>query len=300
MEESILSFGEILYDVFPDTQRLGGAPFNFAYHLHAFRLPAILVSRVGDDSFGRQILGFVQDNVGGEGLQIDPLHGTGRVAVEVDESGIPAFDILDDVAYDYIAYDSGVEKIAKAPPALIYFGTLAQRHETSRSTLKRVIAETGTPIRLYDMNLRQPYYSKEIVAWSLMACHAVKLNDDELDLCRTFFPYGGDRESWIDALMEHFDLDWVCLTRGERGSVLYGPSGRFKVERVPRHDVVDTVGAGDAYTAILALGILKGWHPETILQRATSFAGAICQERGAIPQTDDFYDPYRSWMEVPA
>ena len=297
MKEPILSFGEILYDVFPDSHRLGGAPFNFAYHLHAFGFPSVLVSRVGDDAFGRKILAFAANSFHGAALQIDPRHGTGRVVVEVDELGVPTFDILDDVAYDYIAYDGEVEKIVKAAPPLVYFGTLAQRHEISRSTLKRLIGETGPSIFLYDMNLRPPYYSKDVVAWSLTTCHGVKLNEDELELCRSFFPYGGGGESWVRTLMERFDLKWVCLTRGERGSALYGPSGPVMVEQVPQYNVVDTVGAGDAYTAILALGLLKGWTPETILERATSFAGAICQERGAIPQEDDFYAPYRSWVE---
>jgi fructokinase len=297
MIKFILSFGEILYDLFPSYRRLGGAPFNFAYHLHAFRFRSRLVSRVGDDEEGRGISGFLKNNIGTDLLQVDPSHATGKVLVQVDEKGVPDFTIVEDAAYDFIETDAEVLKAVEEAPALIYFGTLAQRCEASRSALKALLACNRSAQVLYDMNLRGNYYSREIVETSLAACGIVKLNDEELKICRSLlhFPEGDD--AFVAFLMDRFDLEWVCLTRGEEGSELYHHGERFRRDGVPTQRVVDTVGAGDAYTAVLAMGILSDWAPTMILDRSTLFAGAICTLPGAIPEDLSFYHPYLHWLE---
>lgn len=293
----MLCFGEVLYDVFPSYRRMGGAPFNFAYHVHSFGLSAMMISRVGDDRDGRGILDSIKNGLDPASIQRDPVHETGKVLVETDEQGIPDFDIVENVAYDYIEFDESVKKAISLKPDLIYFGTLAQRNSTSRRTLDKILSQTSSSNRVYDMNLRQDYFTQEIVSRSLQACSLVKLNDDELQTCKSLFERSDPDESFVHFLMERFDLEWVCLTKGEKGSELFHKSEHFATVKVPEVNVVDTVGAGDAYTSILALGILNKWPSEAILDRATEFAGAICAIEGAIPQDPRFYDPYLPWIK---
>jgi fructokinase len=256
-----------------------------------------MISRVGNDLPGAEIRKIFEETVAEGVLQVDASHNTGTVNVQVDGNGIPSFDIVDDVAYDYIEYDTAVQHAMEKKPTMVYFGTLAQRNRVSRSTLQRIVDQSPLSILLYDMNLRQNYYSQEIIESSLRACDVVKLNDEELSICKTLFHHQWDDRSFVHWLMERFDLQWFSLTRGEAGSELYPPSGQCVTGSVPEQEIVDTVGAGDAYTAVLALGILNQWPPDTILNRATLFAGAICAQKGAIPEKRAFYAPYLHWTE---
>ncbi len=298
MSNVVLSFGEILYDIFPAYERLGGAPFNFAYHLHAFDCQSRLISRVGKDKRGDAIAAFLQQNIGVDLLQRDSLHPTGTVRVVVDASGIPDFTIVEGVAYDHIEADDAVLQAMDSAPALIYFGTLAQRSADSNSALEALLSRAESARILYDMNLRQDFFSREVIEKSLTACHIVKLNDEELRTCKGILQYEGEDDAFVSHLMERYRLEWICLTRGAQGSVLYHGGEHFCVEGTPAQAVIDTVGAGDAYTAILAMGILRDWTPETILSRATEFAGAVCGLPGAIPEDDSFYRPYLHWKEA--
>ncbi len=298
MSNVVLSFGEILYDIFPADERLGGAPFNFAYHLHAFDFQSRLISRVGVDARGVAIVSFLQRNIGVDLLQRDPLHPTGTVRVAVDDRGVPDFTIVEGAAYDYIEADDAVLQAVESAPALIYFGTLAQRSAVSRSALDVLLARAGSARILYDMNLRGNYFSREVIENSLTACHIVKLNDEELNTCKRLLQYEGEDDVFVEFLMERYPLEWVCLTRGAQGSVLYHGGERYCMEEAPVQAVIDTVGAGDAYTAILAMGILRDWAPGTILERATEFAGAVCGLSGAIPEDRSFYRPYLHWKEA--
>ena len=269
MKPAILCFGEILFDIFPEYQRLGGAPFNFAYHMHSLGHDTTLTSRVGDDDNGREILNFAKKNVGIDSIQIDLDHETGKVLIQLDDKGIPAFDIVENDAYDYIDLNGKLEKLLQKRPSLIYFGTLAQRNQTSRSTLEKILSSTTSASVFYDMNLRQHYFSKEIIERSLRASNIVKLNDDELNSCKSLFQGPDSDEAYLLDWIVRFDLDWICLTRGEKGSELYHKDDHVIMGHVPQKSVADTVGAGDAYTSILALGILNHWSAETILNRAT-------------------------------
>jgi fructokinase len=297
MQQRVLCFGEILFDVFPAYERLGGAPFNFAAHLCAFQVPTQLITRVGKDDRGRRITDALDRCPGTDALQIDDRHDTGAVRVQVDDRGVPEFDILSDVAYDYVAYDASVRRAAADEPALLYCGTLAQRNAVSRQTLQRLLAEARAARVFCDMNLRPPHFSAAVVEGSLQACQVVKLNEGELQMCKTLLGKSLPDAAFIDFLMARYQLEWLCLTRGERGSELYHSQERYAVEGVPVQDIVDTVGAGDAYASVLALGILNGWAPQTILARATEFSAALCGQRGAVPESPDFYEPFLSWLD---
>jgi len=298
MSKIVFSFGEILYDLFPAYERLGGAPFNFAYHLHAFGFDSRLLSRVGEDERGRSIAAFLQKNIGTHLLQRDPRYPTGMVQVEVDEKGVPDFTIVAGTAYDHIEVDERVLQVLDARPVLIYFGTLAQRHPDSRSALERIAVRSASARLLYDMNLRKNSFSREVIERSLAACHIVKLNDAELQTCRRLLGGDGKDDLFVEELMERYRLEWVCLTRGAAGSALYHGDECFRIAAAPVPAMMDTVGAGDAYTAILAMGFLMNWAPETILERAAEFAGAVCGLPGAIPEEVSFYQPYLNWKEA--
>ncbi|NOY53346.1 MAG: carbohydrate kinase [Deltaproteobacteria bacterium] len=295
----ILSFGEILYDIFPAYERLGGAPFNFVFHLHSFGFDSRLVSRVGDDERGRAVEAFfLRNHITSDLLQRDPRHPSGTVRVRVDPAGVPDFTIVEDVAYDHIEAGDRLLRVLDEGPALIYFGTLAQRHPHSRSTLHAILDRVGSALLLYDMNLRKNTFSREVIERSLAACHVVKLNDEELKICRGLLGGEENDDLFVKEMMERYRLEWVCLTRGAKGSALYHGDESFRTGSARVPVMVDTVGAGDAYTAILAMGILRGWAPELILDRAAEFAGAVCGLPGAVPDNGAFYRPYLTWKEA--
>ncbi len=297
MQQTVLCFGEVLFDIFPAYERLGGAPFNFAAHLCAFQVPTRLITRVGSDDRGRRIADALGHCPGRETLQVDDRRDTGTVRVRLDERGVPEFDILADVAYDYIAYDASARRAAAEAPALLYCGTLAQRNAVSRDTLYQLLAETQSAGVFYDMNLRPPHFSAPVVEHSLQVSQVVKLNEDELQVCKTLLDRSLPDRPFIDFLMERYELEWVCLTRGERGSDLYHGRERYAVDGAPVATVVDTVGAGDAYASVVALGILNGWSPQSILVRATEFSAALCGQQGAVPESADFYRPFLTWLD---
>jgi len=297
MRRPIVSFGETLFDLFPSGPRLGGAPLNFAWHLWALGREVTLMSRVGRDELGRRILDLLARGPGAAAVQEDPDHPTGTVRVELDVSGVPRFEIAAEASWDHITWDASLEAALAARPALVYFGTLGQRHPTARHTLATLLDRlTGVP-RIYDMNLRPPYDATEIVAASLTACDLVKLNQEEAAACRERFGLNGTDDDLAETLLERFDLQGVCITHGEAGSRIVTRRGSARIQGIPVTDVADTVGAGDGYTAVLALGWLAGWEPDLLLERATRFAAALCTIPGAVPEEASFYDPFRSWFE---
>ena len=291
----ILVIGEILFDEFPDDKRLGGAPFNFAYHLKNFGFDVHFISRIGIDDAGKEILhqlelsGFDLDDI-----QLDQVHATGRVNVALDKSGVPEFDIVTDVAYDYIAFlpDRHSELIREA--RLIYFGTLAQRSKTGFENLQAFIS-AGEPgaINLYDINLRPGCYNKTIIEKSLQKADVLKLNIEELGKLRQMLSIEKENEACIQYLKQEYALNTVSLTKGELGSALFTTQGRFSANSIKAIRVVDSVGAGDAYAAMLAAGILKKWQPQDILERAALFSSRICEIKGAVPESPHFYQPFR-------
>lgn len=295
----ILVVGEILFDLFPDYKRMGGAPFNFASHLNASGFPVILVSRIGRDENGRQILKQLEkQNFDLEYIQQDECCKTGSVQVKLNREGIPRFDIEKNAAYDHIQYKDEISTLLRLhPPRLIYYGTLLQRTPSGADTILKIIkTRHSDTVCFYDINLRPGCYSKEVIESSLTNCDILKLNSDEFEILRRMLDCQNMEKAGVEQLMEQFDIEWVCLTRGSGKSTLYTRQGNYSAESGKVEHIVDTVGAGDAYAAVLAAGYLLEWPPEIILSRAAQFAGAICGIAGAIPDEKFFYRDFTGWI----
>jgi len=290
----IVVFGEALVDDFISEQVVGGAPFNVARNLAAFGQSPLMVTRIGLDKAGALVQAeFDRFGMTRAGLQVDPLESTGRVVVERAD-GAHRFIILPNQAYDHIA----AVPLAQAP-SLIYFGTLAQRGETSRAALHALLESSDT-CRYLDLNVREGQVSERCVYESLKEADIVKVNEDELqDL---FGWYTHTRHDTADmecgtvrnacaVLIRIFSLEALVVTLGPRGAVCFLRDGSMTASyaTAPPKALVDTVGAGDAFSAVFLLGRTLGWPLRTTLMRANAFAGAICGIAGAVPGDLDFY-----------
>ncbi|MCB5188922.1 carbohydrate kinase [Methylobacillus caricis] len=289
--QAVAIFGEVLADIFPDGSVLGGAPFNVARHLHAFGLHPVMITRIGHDELGQQLLDeMTRLGMDTAGVQADPIHPTGQVKVHVEEDG-HRFEILPTQAYDYI--NAGVTHMVtmSTKPDLVYFGTLAQRNMEARLALDNFL-NYGTSPRFLDINLRDPWYDKHTVRRSLLRADIVKMNDDELGVLATMLRLPGKTAlEHASAMIKRFNLDIVLVTVGAGGAWLmdqHGTVTEIKGTELP-DALVDTVGAGDGFAAAYILGILKDWPKDITLQRANQFAAALCTVRGAAPKSSDFY-----------
>lgn len=282
--------GELLYDALPDKKRPGGAPFNFARHLHRLGHDIRLATRIGTDRDGDDLLAAVQQTgLNDLYIQRDGQHPTGRVEVSLNTSGVPEYHIEKNAAYDYLMLDA-------LPPAadgdLIYFGSLIQRTEQGREQMEQYLArQPETAYRFYDVNFRAGCMRSDILVPSLEQADAVKLNHEELELAAplTGSRYKGD--ALARQLTEKFGIEQIAVTFGKQGSILYREQQKYTQPAgiIPDEQIADTVGAGDAFSAILADGILKGTEPQTRLEQATLFAEKICTVPGAVPLEDTFY-----------
>lgn len=292
----ILAVGEILYDLFPGYKRLGGAPFNFAFHLKSLGFPVCFVSRVGADPEGDAILKQLQ-KMGFDisHIQIDEENRTGEVLVTIDENREPNFKITPDVAYDYIQYENVRDIMQRKKVELIYFGSLVQRSEYGFTTLKRILLSKKTATKcLYDVNLRAKCYDKASIDASIKQTDVLKVNETELETIKQLLGASGQSgKSFIELLMEQHHIEIVAVTRGSKGSDLFTPGDHHAVKAPRSEKIINSVGAGDAYSAILAVGYLRGWRPEKILSTATAFALRICEIDGAIPSSASFYNDWR-------
>lgn len=289
----ILSIGEILYDIFPGYKRLGGAPFNVAFHLKMLGFPICLASRVGADEQGKSILQRMQEiGLDRRLIQIDEKNRTGEVLVTVDENGEPDFSIAPDVAYDYIQYEPVHDFLHREPVSLIYFGSLAQRSEYGFATLQGLLLSRKPETKcLYDVNLRPRCYDKAPIVASLKHADVLKLNNEELSEIKLMLDGSGKSdEEFVDILMNRYRIEMVALTKGAGGSELYTSENRLPVKAPTSPKVVNSVGAGDAYASILAAGYLCRWQPEKIGETAAAFSARICEIDGAIPGSPSFYD----------
>ena len=280
-------FGEVLFDRFPDgSVVLGGAPFNVALHLQAFGARPRLISRVGDDPLGRHIRDTLHAwNMDASGMQMDPAHPTGTVEVSI-ENDEPSFDIVAQRAYDFVQADA-LPPLEEAP--LLYHGSLALRSADNRETLARIVRRTGAPA-FVDVNLRPPWWEREQVITWLRDAHWAKLNEYELELLA---PGGDDIDSRTRTLQAKCDLELVIVTLGAAGALALARDGRLsRVAPQPSLRLVDTVGAGDAFSAVSLLGLLRGWDLDCMLRRAETFASAVVGIRGATPASRDFYEPF--------
>lgn len=280
---NIIGFGEVLWDVFPEERQLGGAPANFVYHAHAMGAKGYLVSRIGDDALGREIVDRLKElGVDAENVSVDSEHPTGTVKVNVDAAGKPSYDITEDVAWDYIPYTADLTNLAKEADA-VCFGTLCSRHEVSRTTLLQFLdATAGTTLRVFDINLRQHYYDSGLIASLLERTDVFKLSDDELPVVANIFDMPDEADAAARALAQDFQLQVVALTRGSNGSTLYCRGGKSERPVVPGK-VVDTVGAGDSFTAGLTFGLLRNWPLDDVNLFASRVATFVCGQAGATP-----------------
>ncbi len=297
MSGNILIFGEVLADIFPERSVLGGAPFNAARHLQAFGLHPLMISSIGNDKLGDNLLAEM-DKLGMDtvGMQFDMQYPTGQVNVLL-ENGSHRFEILPDQAYDHINRAVALEILEEYPPDLFYCGTLAQRSLESRMTLEALSAECDCPVFL-DINLRAPWYDKGVILHSLDATDILKINDEELTVVAEILGIAGDAQAQANALQQKFALQQVLVTCGEQGSWLLDAEGRVHQSAPVKlgAEFVDSVGAGDAYAAVFMLGLLRNWPLQTTLDRANQFAAAICMQRGAAISSPELYDAFqRFW-----
>ncbi len=280
----IAGIGEVLWDVFPDAAHFGGAPANFACHAASLGAEAWMVSAVGTDELGDRALDALRERgVECGHVARDPRHATGRVLVALDAAGVAAYEFAADTAWDHLAWSGDLAALAGRCDA-VCFGTLGQRSPVSRETIRRFVEATPqTTLRIFDVNLRQHFYDAETIRASLQIATALKLNDDELpivaELCglRASTP----REMLIE-LATTFDLRLAALTRGPRGSLLIAGSAEDDCP-APSTKVVDTVGAGDAFTATLAIDFLHGLPLAEINHHANAVAAFVCSQKGATP-----------------
>lgn len=291
---AVVLFGEVLADIFPDRSVLGGAPFNVARHLKAFGQNPVLVTRLGNDALRDEVLRVMAKNkMETLGVQCNNNHPTGQVRVHLDDDG-HRFEILPLQAYDFI-HPAMVRMAAlSVHPVMVYYGTLAQRHDISRRALKTLLRGTDAA-KFLDINLREPWYDERTLRQSLQYADIVKLNDDELVVLAEMFGLQEDEPgNQVRELMARFGIMQVVITCGEEGAWQINRDGK-RVENNVRSSVVklvDTVGAGDGFASVWILGALLRWPMAKTLERANAFAAAICEIRGAIPEHADFYMPF--------
>ncbi len=291
--------GEILVDVFASERVIGGAPFNFAYHLKKLGLPVRFFSRVGADADGRRILAFVEaKGFDPDDIQIDPQRKTGYVTVAVDAQGVPDFTIHADVAYDFI-------RPPVLPPSeqfndveLIYFGSLMQRSELGRRSLAALLGQRAPRTRCFcDINLRSACYTPDTITACLRHAEILKLNNDELDALASLFRYDPPYEEQVRTLIRAFNLQVVILTRGAEAAEVFTPTVHDRLPGIPVPRMEDTVGAGDAFASVCAVGLLHNWPYRRMLTLATRFASGICAVKGALPIADDLYVSLKPYLE---
>ena len=279
----LVGIGEVLWDLLPGGKQLGGAPANFAYHACALGAEGWIVSRVGSDPQGREIIARLEAlGLRTDGIEIDPDAPTGTVSVEITAGGQPQFTIHENSAWDHLAGQANARK-AVAEADAICFGTLAQRSEASRAAIRGLLAlAPADTLRVLDVNLRQKFYSREIIEQSLRRANALKVNDGELPLMAEMFGFGGDLPSQLAQVADHFELRLAACTRGEHGSLLLA-EGRWSNHSGVRAKVVDTIGAGDSFTAAMVLGRLAGWDLDEINEQANRVAAHVASCAGATP-----------------
>lgn len=283
MSPRVLGLGEVLWDLLPEGRQLGGAPANFAYQARALGAEAAVVTRVGDDALGREILvRFEKLGLPTNLVQHDATAPTGTVSVDLGADGVPAFTIHEHVAWDRLEI-SDEARAAAATADAVCFGTLGQRCDQARTAIGELLAATRpTALRVFDINLRQQFYSRAVIERSLQLANVLKLNDAELPVLAGLFDLAGSARDQVDRLASDFGLEAVALTRGPQGSLLRGPGGWSDHPGLPV-EIRDTVGAGDAFTAAMTLGLLRGLPLDRVNELANQLARHVCSSAGATP-----------------
>lgn len=288
MAYQFVGLGEILWDMFPEGKKLGGAPANFAYHAKAIaqnRVDSFIASCIGSDPLGKEISATLDDlGISQRYLEIDSRHPTGKVTVELDHQGSPAYSIDHNVAWDYIPIIP--EDLAKSVD-VVCFGTLAQRSPVSMNSIGQFLAKVpDSALKIFDINLRQSYYSLDVISKSLQMANVLKINDDEIVIIGRLLSINGSEEYVLQEIVNRYGLKLGILTKGGKGNTLI--SGK-QISSFPGFDVPvqDSVGAGDAYTAAIAVGILQGYDLDHLNSCANKLAAYVCTAAGATPSIPD-------------
>ena len=281
----VVGIGEALWDILPEGKKLGGAPANFAYHVSQFGLQSRVVSAIGNDRLGNEILENFQDK-GLHSLIEKVAYPTGTVQVELDAVGVPCYDIKENVAWDNIPFTDKLKQLAGKTCAVCY-GSLAQRNVVSRKTINAFLdAMPGGKgqYKVFDINLRQGFYTREILCSSMERCNILKINDEELVTVSRMFGYPGidlQDKCWI--LLAKYNLEMLILTCDVNGSYVFTP-GNVSFVETPKVQVADTVGAGDSFTAAFISAVLKGKAVTEAHRLAVNVSAHVCTQNGAMPE----------------
>jgi fructokinase len=285
MNNIIVGMGEALWDVLPEGKKIGGAPANFAYHVSQFGFDSRVVSAVGNDALGEEILEVFKEKQLKHQLQV-VNYPTGTVQVTLDSAGIPLYEIKEGVAWDNIPFTDDLKRLALSTRAFC-FGSLAQRNEVSRTSINRFLdamPDGDEQLKIFDINLRQGFYTKEIIRESCQRCNVLKINDEELVAISRMFGYPGidlQDKCWI--LLAKYNLKMLILTCGTNGSYVFTP-GVVSFQETPRVPVADTVGAGDSFTAAFCASLLKGKSVPEAHKLAVEVSAYVCTQSGAMPE----------------
>ena len=280
----VVGLGEVLWDVLPEGKKLGGAPANFAYHAGQFlgMNNTIAVSALGDDKLADETIEALKEHGLNDLLPRVP-YPTGTVQVQLDEEGIPTYDIKENVAWDNIPFDDDIAEIARNCRA-VCFGSLAQRNVVSRTTIQKFLDATPDDcLKIFDINLRQQFYTHEILRESFQRCNILKINDEELVLIGRMFGYPGldiENKCWL--ILGKYNLDMLVLTCGTNGSYVFTP-GHVSFQETPKVTVADTVGAGDSFTGSFVGSILNGKSVPEAHRTAVQVSAYVCTQNGAMP-----------------
>lgn len=281
----VVGIGEALWDVLPEGKKLGGAPANFAYHVSQFGLQSRVVSAIGDDKLGNEIVENFQEKALNTLIE-KVAYPTGTVQVELDSVGVPCYDIKENVAWDNIPFTDKLKELAQHTCA-VCFGSLAQRNIVSRETINAFLdamPDGEGQYKIFDINLRQGFYTKDIICNSMRRCNILKINDEELVTISRMFGYPGidlQDKCWI--LLAKYNLDMLILTCGVNGSYVFTP-GNVSFVETPKVEVADTVGAGDSFTGTFISAILKGKTVREAHQLAVNVSAYVCTQNGAMPR----------------
>lgn len=289
----ITSIGEILFDIYEDKKAIGGAPFNFIYHVVNLTGKGNFISRVGNDELGRELMKFLEEKKVKAHIQVDKIHPTGTAKANLNESTkLPKWEISADSSFDFIEPDVEASRIIQKHTDCLYFGILAQRENHSMKTIQSLF---GKGIKYFcDLNIRQNFYSKEVIERSLAASNVVKMNIEELKLLNELLASESfGLISSAEKIKLKYKIDLLCVTLGEEGAVLFKDNEVNSYKSRSTVKLIDTVGAGDAYASILCIGYLLDWKLEKINKAANDFAGEIVKIKGALPEGYEIYNKFR-------
>ena len=280
----VVGLGEVLWDLLPSGRQLGGAPANCAFHADRLGAQGTIVSSVGADELGRELLECLETlGLDTRYVCVEPGHPTGTVSVELDQQGGPRYVIHAPVEWDYIPFTPELAGLAERADA-VCVGSLAQRSAVSQQTIQRFLAATAPAcLRVFDLNLRQHFYDREVIEQTLKRCQVLKLNEAEWPLLARLLDAPPDVPAGVEQLRQQWGLRLIAWTRGGNGSELYSAENVSR-RAAPVVRVVDTVGAGDAFTAALVMGLLRGDSLEGVHERATRLAAYVCTQSGATPE----------------